>query len=167
MNVEKQGVTEDRYRLIPRALIFITSGDRVLLLMGAPNKRSWSNQYNGLGGHIERGEDVLTAAKRELGEETGLFIPDLWLCGIITIDTGRSTGIGIYVFRGESSQLALDPSSEGDLEWVRIKNLNQLPLVEDLDVILPKVLSINEGDHPFYAQYSYEEEGGLKIKFGK
>jgi len=79
-----QGVTRDRYTLIPRTLIFLTRGERVLLLKGAPHKRLWADRYNGLGGHIERGEDVLTSARRELAEETGLQCPGLWLCGVIT-----------------------------------------------------------------------------------
>ena len=51
--------------LIPRTLIFLTCRDLVLLLKGAPHKRLWANRYNGIGGHIERGEDVLTAAQRD------------------------------------------------------------------------------------------------------
>jgi 8-oxo-dGTP diphosphatase len=165
MNVEQQGVTKDRYTLIPRTLIFITSGKRVLLLKGSPNKRLWSNQYNGIGGHVERGEDVLTAAKRELAEETGLVVPDLWLCGIITVDTSMDTGIGIFVYRGDSSQKEVTPSSEGELDWVLIKEINELPLVEDLNVILPNALAIKTGEHPFYAHYSYDEKGELHINF--
>ena len=165
MKVVQQGVTKDRYTLIPRMLLFITSGERVLLLKGSPNKRLWANQYNGIGGHVERGEDVLTAAKRELSEETGLVVQDLWLCGIITVDTSMDTGIGIFVFRGESSQKEVTPTSEGELDWVLIDEMNKLPLVEDLNVILPKALAIKTGDRPFYAHYSYDGKGDLNINF--
>ena len=67
-----QMVLSDRYTIIPRTLIFLICGKNVLLLKGALNKRLWAGLYNGVGGHIERGEDILTAAQRELQEETGL-----------------------------------------------------------------------------------------------
>jgi 8-oxo-dGTP diphosphatase len=38
-----QGVQTKRYQIIPRVLIFIFDGDRVLLIKGAPNKRLWAN----------------------------------------------------------------------------------------------------------------------------
>ena len=80
-----QGVTSDRYMIIPRVAIFLRRGDSYLLLKGAPTKRLWANQYNGLGGHVERGEDVLSAAKRELKEETELTA-ELWLCGTLIVE---------------------------------------------------------------------------------
>jgi 8-oxo-dGTP diphosphatase len=167
MNIEKQGVSKDRYKVIPRTLIFVTHSERVLLLKGAPNKRIWANQYNGVGGHIEQGEDVLTAARRELSEETGLSLAELWLCGVVTVDTGQEVGIGIFIFTGETIKGDLKSSSEGELEWVHTKDLNQLPLVEDLNIILPQVLSIKKGEDPFFAHYSYEDKGQLIISFGR
>jgi len=62
MNTMNQSAAEDRYQVIPCVLCFITHRDDVLLLRGAPGKRLGPNRYNGVGGHIERNEDVFTAA---------------------------------------------------------------------------------------------------------
>ena len=86
MGREDQGVAKSkhRYQVIPRTLCFITYGDEVLLLRGGPHKRLWAGRYNGVGGHIEAGEDVHAATLREIDEETGLTVHDLRLAASST-----------------------------------------------------------------------------------
>ena len=167
MPVSEQGITPERYTLIPRTLIFLTRGESVLLIKGAPDKRVWANRYNGIGGHIEQGEAVLSAARRELEEETGLETEDLWLCGTIVIDTGKNPGVGIYIFRGDCPQGNPSPSAEGALEWIPFSEVQDQPLVEDLHILLPRVLAMKKTDPPLSALYSYDEENQLEITFGK
>ena len=167
MPASDQGISRDRFALIPRTLIFLTRGESVLLLKGASDKRLWANRYNGVGGHVERGEDVLTAAKREILEETGLIPDALWLCGTVTIDAGEEIGIGLYVLKGISSDGKPQGSSEGELEWIQFDHIHQILLVEDLPKILPKVINHNRGEDTFFAHYYYNKKGELVVEFNE
>jgi 8-oxo-dGTP diphosphatase len=167
MPVSDQGIDLSRYMLIPRTLIFLRRGESVLLLKGAAHKRRFANRYNGVGGHIEPGEDILSAARREVCEETGLEPDTLALVGTIVIDTGQNPGVGVFVFRGECARCIGEPlpSEEGTLEWIDVHCLDSYPLVEDLSELLPRVLSHPLDEPPFSALYWYDEKGKISIRF--
>ena len=160
--MKEQGIKKDRYMLIPRTVIFIRRGGEYLLIKGADSKKLWSGKYNGLGGHVEKGEDVISSAKRELLEEAGITA-DLWLCGTVIVDAGE-TGICLFVICGENPQGEITESKEGKAEWIKKESITELPTVEDLFILLNKIDSINQNDLPFSAR-SFYEEGKLKIVF--
>ncbi len=157
----------DRYTVIPRTLVFITRGDRVLLLRGSAKKRIWANKYNGIGGHIERDEDIYSAARREVIEETGLEVEALRLVGLINIDGDQPTGIMLFVFAAESRSGEPIPSDEGALEWIDFDHITRVDLVEDLPIILPRAIRHPTGASPFFAHYSYNEQEQLVIRFAE
>ncbi len=174
MNVTEQGTRDasGRNLAIPRVLIFLTSthpttGAReVLLLQGAPAKRLWANQYNGLGGHVEATEDVYTAAVREVWEEAGIEAHALALRGVVTIDTGfdefgRRPGVVMFVFVGETEERTLWPSAEGAPAWLPVEDLARYALVDDLAELLPRALA---GPF-FYGHYSPQPDGTLRYEF--
>ena len=167
MPVTDQGLNQDRYMLIPRTLIFLTRGDNILLIKGAANKRLWANLYNGIGGHIEPGEDILSAARRELKEETSLTSDNLWLCATVTIDTGQNPGVILFVLRGECPHGEPLPSHEGTLEWVSISRLDSLPLVEDLPILLERVLAMRRDQPPLAVHYSYAADGKMIVNISE
>lgn len=162
-----QKVDRRRYQFVPRCLVFALRDQEVLLIKGAANKRLWAGLINGVGGHIERGEDVLSAARREFREETGLLLLKPRLCGVVLIDTGEAAGIGLFVVRGETEADPPRTSVEGELSWYRVdESFYHLPVVEDLPVLLPRVLAHRSGDPPFSALYQYDEAGKLQISWG-
>lgn len=165
MPAAEQGVNPERYKVIPRTAIFLRSGESYLLLKGSEKKKIWPGRYNGIGGHLDRGEDALSCARRELREETGLEA-DLWLCGTVLVDAGE-IGVGLYVFSGEVTGGTLRASEEGLAEWIEYGRVGRLPVVADVPVLLERISGMSRGDVPFSARSYYDEAGKLRIEFAR
>ncbi len=167
MAAEEQNLNRSRYSVIPRVLVFVTRGESVLLLKLLPRNGKvtrWTGRYNGLGGHIERGEDPLTAAHRELREESGVAA-SLRLIGILVVDTGEDLGIELHVYGGEYSSGELVPSGEGVPEWIPFEMLDSIPGVDDLPIFLEKVRSMKPSAPPFSGRSFYDPDGHLVVNF--
>lgn len=157
--------SRQRYQTIPRVLIFLRNRNDILLLKGAPDKKIWANLYNGVGGHVENGEDVLAAAHREVEEETGLQVDSLSLQAVVNVRAGSDTlGIMMFVFTGWSSRRETIPSKEGALYWVPAGEIDGLPLVEDLSWLLPRILQRGDEEAPLFLHYSYDQADRLQIR---
>jgi 8-oxo-dGTP diphosphatase len=168
LGAKQQGanVTEGRWLVIPRTLCFVLNGDDVLLMKRGAHKRIFPNQYNGVGGHIERDEDPYNSAIREIYEETGLTVRDVRLCAVYNIDAGEATGIMLYVFIARSdSREGLAESPEGTLHWIPIANLSEYDLVEDLTTILPKVTALEPCQPPYFVHVSYDDRDHIVMRF--
>ena len=152
--------------VVPRTLCFVTHGDEVLLLRGAPDKRIWPSRYNGIGGHVEPEEDVCSAALREIREEAGLEVMDLRLRGVVNVcPDPQGVGVLIFVFTARASHKRTRPSGEGMPIWIHRDRIGELDLVEDLPVLLPRVLGMGPDDPPFFALYTYDAQDRLVIRF--
>lgn len=115
-------------------------------------------KYLSLGGHVEPDEDVLTCARREVFEESGLTVTDLVLRGTV-----MWTGFGAkprdylcFMFRADSfTGTAHGGNEEGTLEWVPLDDLASRPMWESDHLWLPMVF--DDAGKPFYGVMPYHE----------
>jgi 8-oxo-dGTP diphosphatase len=150
----------DRYIVYPRTLSFLLNGDDVLLIKRSPNARLFSGMYNGVGGHIERGEDILSSAQREIREETGLDVPDLSLRCLLNVDEGADRpGVLVFVFVGHTERRDVTASGEGTLHWVPLAHIGKLNLLPDLPLLLTHVLAHPAAATPIFARSTIAPDG--------
>jgi 8-oxo-dGTP diphosphatase len=144
---------KERYTLYPRTLTFVLNEEHVLLIQRSPDACLFPGLFNGVGGHIERGENVLLAARREVYEETGLDVPDLMLRCLLHVDEGAEhPGVLVFVFVGHVQQREVVESSEGTLHWIPLERIGELDLIPDLLQILPRILPLSARESPIFAR---------------
>ena len=96
------------------------------------NKDKWI----GIGGKFEGEESPDQCLLREAKEETGLTLTS-WRChGVVTFLSDQYEGEYMYLFTADGFEGALKECSEGDLQWVSLEFLNQLPKWEGDEIFL-------------------------------
>ena len=124
------------YTPIVATLGYVLSPDRSKVLMIHRNARPDDHQlgkYNGLGGKIERDEDVVACMRREIREEAGIECTSMQLRGTISWPGFGRNGedwLGfVFVIDGWTGT-PLQSNPEGTLEWVQVDRVLELPLWE-------------------------------------
>ena len=155
-----------RYLVVPRTLCFVLHEEEVLLIKRSPHRRLFPGKVNGLGGHVEQGEDVVLSAQRELVEEAGLEVTDLWLAGVVHVDgrLGQASplagniqpGVLIFVFTAQADSRVVRASEEGDLIWVALSDVEELDWVDGDPVLLLQALAARASGRPFSATIGLE-----------
>ena len=149
---------------MPRTLIFIRKGERYLLIHKKKKDSYGFGKLNGVGGHIERGEDPYGSARREIFEETGLNVDHLNLAAILFIDTNDSPGIEVFLFGAEFEGGELRHSDEGNLTWMTLDEIKLSSLaLEDVPLLIETCSQHKYGEKPAILKYSYDENGKLSI----
>lgn len=101
-------------------------------------------KYNGLGGKVERDEDVGTCMVREVREEAGIEVTQMQLAGTINWPGFGKNGEDWFGFIFLITQWHGEPwtsNAEGTLEWVALDSLlaGQVPLWEGDKHFLPLI----------------------------
>jgi 8-oxo-dGTP diphosphatase len=151
-------VSPERHRARLSTIAFLCRGDAVLLLRHPEHKARFAGLWDGIGGHVEAGEDVREAARREVREEAGIDVPGLRLRGVLHESGMQGHHYVVFLFVGEAP--AEPPRSpEGlELRFFARGELDRLPLVEDLRHWLPALLEARE---PMFLTERYDGGDGL------
>ncbi|MDR7522446.1 MAG: NUDIX domain-containing protein [Armatimonadota bacterium] len=125
-----------------RTLCFVFCQEDVLLIF---RQDECGGFWNAPGGKIDRGEDPLEAAQRELREEAGITAP-LGFRGVATAVV-RSTGEHwtIFLFSAEVGDRTVAASDEGPLRWASPADLGTLRVFPDLPLLLPQLRRPDRG----------------------
>ncbi|PKO14794.1 7,8-dihydro-8-oxoguanine triphosphatase [candidate division BRC1 bacterium HGW-BRC1-1] len=114
-------------------------------------------KYNGLGGKMEPGEDVIACMRRELREEADIEAISLHLRGTISWPGFGPDGedwLG-FIFRIDSFVgTPLTSNPEGTLSWVEVDQIMDLPMWEGDRHFLPLVFDNSVGQ--FHGVMPYE-----------
>ncbi len=148
------------YRPILASLAFILSEDEKSVLLVHRNKRrddQHLGKYNGLGGKMEAGEDILACIIREVQEEAGIICENVELRGTVSWPGFGKDGEDWFGFIFLVHQYKGTPvpcNNEGDLHWKPIAELEKLPMWEGDKYFLPLVFDDNP--NPFHGFMPYE-----------
>jgi 8-oxo-dGTP diphosphatase len=118
----------------------VRSGSRLLLLRHPPQSDRFAGRWNGIGGHVEAGEGLRAAARRELREESGLDVRGLHLRGVVHETGLRGHAYVVFFFVGEVASQELAPAPGVELAWHELSRVRDLPLVDDLHELLDALL---------------------------
>ena len=157
-------VNASKYQVIPRTLIFIERDEEILLIHKRKIDSFGFSKLNGIGGHIEKGEEPYEAARREILEESGLTIEELSLIALIFIDIGTNPGVLLFVYKAKYHGGTLKESDEGELIWMNSSVIkDEKNVVKDIHFLLDLLHSYKKGSLPTFVKYLYDENGGLRI----
>ncbi|HZF98796.1 MAG TPA: 8-oxo-dGTP diphosphatase [Pseudoxanthomonas sp.] len=133
------------YMPIVATLGYVLSPDRSRVLLVHRNARADDQhlgKYNGLGGKIERDEDVVAGMRREIMEEAGIGCEAMTLRGTISWPGFGRNGedwLGFVFLITAYSGNPHASNAEGALEWVEVDRVLGLPLWEGDRHFLPLV----------------------------
>jgi 8-oxo-dGTP diphosphatase len=133
------------YTPILATLGYVLSPDGQRVLLIHRNRRPTDphlGKYNGLGGKLEPGEDVVTCLRREVREEAGIECDELVLRGTISWPGFGQQGEDWFGFLFRIDRWHGEPKQEnpeGTLEWVEVGHILTLPLWEGDRYFLPLV----------------------------
>lgn len=129
-------------------LCYIYKDDKCLMLHRTKKENDQSHdKWLGIGGKFEDKESPEDCALREIKEETGLTVTDYRYRGIVTFVSDEWETEYMHLFTADGFTGNIIECDEGDLEWVKKKDVIKLPMWEGDRIFL----DIIERDDPFFS----------------
>jgi 8-oxo-dGTP diphosphatase len=138
-------------RLAAFTMTLLRAGDRYLLLRRSDQKAFAPGRWTGVGGRVEATEhdDLLSAALREIHEETGVSQGEIHnRClrrALLQSRPGHPLTVLLYL-TGELSVARALSSSEGALHWLGPDDLAGLDIIDNTALVLPLLIADMERD---------------------
>lgn len=129
-------------------LCYIYKDDECLMLHRTKKENDQSHdKWLGIGGKFEDKESPEDCALREIKEETGLTVTDYRYRGIVTFVSDEWETEYMHLFTADGFTGNIIECYEGDLEWVKKKDVIKLPMWEGDRIFLDLI----ERDDPFFS----------------
>ena len=139
--------------------VFSPDGRRVLMVhRNARPGDAHLGKYNGLGGKLEPGEDVVAGLRRELREEAEIECDAVRLAGTVSWPGFGKHGEDWFGFIFRVDRFTGTPpaaNAEGTLEWIAVEDILSLPLWEGDHYFLPLVF--DPAAPPFHGVMPYRD----------
>ena len=169
--MEENAAKKTIHRPIVGTLGYILSPDRKsVLLVHRTFRKDDQNlgKFNGVGGKLERDEDVASCMTREIREETGLRVTSMQLRGTVAwADFGprKEDWLGfVFLVDGFEGEPFAE-NDEGTLSWQPVAELGALPMWKGDRHFLPLVF---DGDpRPFHGFMRYEGDEPRDWRFSR
>lgn len=144
--------------VVNSTLVHLVSDDRYLMLHRTKKEGDYNkDKWIGVGGKFEPQESPEECARRETFEETGLTVGRMDYRGIVTFVYKDITEY-MHLFTSDDFSGTMRVCDEGDLEWVEINRVCELPIWEG-DKIFFRLM---EKKVPFFSvKLVYNDEGEL------
>ena len=110
------------------SLVYIMKDDSCLMLHRIRKEHDVNHgKWIGVGGKFEPGESPEECMRREVREETGLYIDQYRYCGIVTFQSDDDETEYMHLFLAEEFHGKLKSCEEGVLEWLPVSELTKIP----------------------------------------
>lgn len=143
-------------------LCYLTVGGRTLMIYRNKKKDDVNaGKWIGIGGKFEHGESPEECMLREFEEETGLRLTEYRYRGIVTF-VSQDWCEYMHLFSASACEGEMHPCGEGELRWVDVSRVPQLPGWAG-DRVFLRLLAEREAFFSLKLIYDGERLSGAKL----